>query len=117
MAHNISSDSLNDLLKGTFPFALIDVRESGEYNATHIPGASLIPRRRIEYIIESSVPFKGTRVVVCCDDGRRSQLAAATLDRLGYTDVHYLEGGTNRWSSNDMPTEWGVNVPLSLIHI
>jgi rhodanese-related sulfurtransferase len=111
MAHNISSDSLNDLLKGTFPFALIDVRESGEYNATHIPGASLIPRRRIEYIIESSVPFKGTRVVVCCDDGRRSQLAAATLDRLGYTDVHYLEGGTNRWSSNDMPTEWGVNVP------
>ena len=53
MAHNISSDSLNDLLKGTFPFALIDVRESGEYNATHIPGASLKPRRRIEYIIET----------------------------------------------------------------
>ena len=79
MAHNISSDSLNDLLKGTFPFALIDVRESGEYNATHIPGASLIPRRRIEYIIESSVPFKGTRVVVCCDDGRRSQLALSLI--------------------------------------
>jgi len=111
MAQKISSQGLNDLLQGKSPFALIDVRESGEYNATHIPGAALIPRRRIEYIIESSVPFKGTRIVVCCDDGRRSQLASATLDKLGYTDVHYLEGGTNRWSSNDLPTEWGVNVP------
>jgi len=111
MAQKISSHDLNDLLEGKSPFALIDVRESGEYNATHIPGAALIPRRRIEYIIESSVPFKGTKVVVCCDDGRRSQLAAATLDKLGFTDVHFLEGGTNRWSSNDLPTEWGVNVP------
>ena len=111
MARKISSQDLHDLLEGNSPFALIDVRESGEYNATHIPGSALIPRRRIEYIIESSVPFKGTKVVVCCDDGRRSQLAAATLDELSYTDVHYLEGGTNRWSSNDLPTEWGVNVP------
>ena len=103
MAQNISSHDLNDLLEGKAPFALIDVREAGEYNATHIPGAALIPRRRIEYIIESSVPFKGTKVVVCCDDGRRSQLAAATLDKLGFTDVHYLEGGTNRWPATTCP--------------
>ena len=73
MARKISSQDLHDLLEGNSPFALIDVRESGEYNATHIPGSALIPRRRIEYVIESSVPFKGTKVVVCCDDGRRSQ--------------------------------------------
>ena len=111
MAQKIASNDLKDLLEGKSPFALIDVRESGEYNATHIPGAALIPRRRIEYIIESSVPFKGTQIVICDDDGRRAELAAATLDNLGYIDVHYLEGGTNRWASNDLPTEWGVNVP------
>lgn len=111
MAQKISTQDLSSLMDGKAPFALIDVRESGEYNATHIPGAALIPRRRIEYIIESSVPFKGTKVVVCDDDGRRARLAAATLDDLGYTDVCYLEGGTNRWASNDLPTEWGVNVP------
>ena len=111
MAQKITSKDLKELLDGKSPFALIDVRESGEYNATHIPGAALIPRRRIEYIIDSSVPFKGTQVVVCDDDGRRAQLAAATLDNLGYTDVSFLEGGTNRWASNDLPTEWGVNVP------
>ena len=111
MAKTISSQDLKALLDGTSPFALIDVRESGEYNATHIPGAALIPRRRIEYIIEESVPFKGTQVVVCCDDGRRAKLAGATLEKLGYSNVSDLEGGTNRWASNDLPTEWGVNVP------
>ena len=111
MAQKITSHDLTQLLEGKSPFALIDVRESGEYNATHIPGAALIPRRRIEYIIEESVPFKGTQVVICDDDGRRAESGAGTLEKLGYTNVSYLDGGTNRWSSNDLPTEWGVNVP------
>ena len=111
MARTISSQELKNLLDGDSPFALIDVRESGEYNASHIPGAALIPRRRIEFIISESIPFKGTQVVICDDDGRRSELGGATLEKLGYTDVSVLEGGTNRWSSNDLPTEWGLNVP------
>ena len=111
MAENISPAELNDLLNGDSPFALIDVRESGEYNSSHIPGASLIPRRRIEHIIESSAPVKSVPIVVCDDDGRRAPLAAATLERLGYSNVSVLDGGVNRWSSRDYPTEWGVNVP------
>ena len=31
------------------PYALIDVREIGEYNASHMPGSSLIPRARLEF--------------------------------------------------------------------
>ena len=111
MADLISDSELDGLLKGDAPVALIDVRESGEYNSSHIPGASLIPRRRIEFIIDESVPAKGVRVVVCDDDGRRAPLAAATLERLGYTNVAVLDGGVNRWSARDYPTEWGVNVP------
>ena len=111
MANLISDAELDALLKGETAFALIDVRESGEYNSSHIPGACLIPRRRIEFIIEDSVPAKGVLVVVCDDDGQRAPLAAATLERLGYTNVSVLDGGVNRWSARDYPTEWGVNVP------
>ena len=111
MANLISDTELDALLKGDTPVALIDVRESGEYNSSHIPGAALIPRRRIEFIIEDSVPTKGVLVVLCDDDGRRAPLAAATLERLGYTNVSVLDGGVNRWSARDYPTEWGVNVP------
>ncbi len=111
MANLISDAELNTLMGGDAPFALIDVRESGEYNSSHIPGACLIPRRRIEFIVEDSVPARGVPVVVCDDDGRRAPLAAATLERLGYTNVSVLDGGVNRWSARDYPTEWGVNVP------
>ena len=111
MAELISDAALSGLLAGDAPFALIDVRESGEYNSSHIPGAALIPRRRLEHIIEAAVPYKGARVVLCDDDGRRAPLAAATLERLGYSNVAVLDGGVNRWSARDYPTEWGVNVP------
>ena len=111
MAREISSSSLSDLLWGTSQFALIDVREPGEYNSAHIPGAGLIPRRRLEFQMPLAVPFKATKVVLCDDDGWRSKLAAATLEGMGYDQVLTLEGGINRWTSLEFPTEWGSNVP------
>ena len=107
----ISPQSLDALLKGSEPFALIDVRETGEYNNAHIPGASLIPRRDLEAQIADAVPHPDTPVVLCDDDARRATLAAATLERLGYSDVSVLDGGINRWVTQEYPTEWGVNVP------
>ena len=99
------------LLDGDAQFALIDVREVGEYNASHIVGASLIPRRELELRIAESAPFAGTRIVVCDDDGRRAALAAETLRRMGYPNASALDGGMNRWVTERRPTEWGVNVP------
>ena len=111
MADEISPAALNDLLPGESAFALIDVREAGEYNSSHIPGASLIPRRQLEFSMPHAVPFTGTRVVLCDDDGRRAQLAAATVERLGYRHASVLEGGINRWVTEGLSTEWGSNVP------
>src|SRR6058998_3444492 len=39
MASTISPEALKGLLESRSPFALIDVREAGEYNSSHIPGA------------------------------------------------------------------------------
>lgn len=111
MSDKISPEGLKRLLEGPSPFALIDVREAGEYNSSHIPGASLISRRQLEVLLPQAVPYKGTPVVVCDDDGRRAELAAATLERLGYRQVSVLDGGVNRWATLDYPTEWGMNVP------
>ncbi len=111
MPSTISCAKLADLFDGNAPFALIDVREAGEYNSSHIPGSSLISRRDLEFLMADSVPFLGTQVVVCDDDGRRAELAADTLAQLGYTNVSALEGGMNRWVTERRPTEWGVNVP------
>ena len=111
MPTTISPQSLDALLKGDTPFALIDVREAGEYNNAHIPGASLISRRDLEAQIAAAVPHSATPVVLCDDDARRATFAAATLERLGYSDVSVLDGGINRWVTQEYQTEWGVNVP------
>ena len=111
MAATITPAALKSLLAGKEPFALIDVREAGEYNSSHIPGASLIARRQLEFQLPLSVPFNGTPIVVCDDDGRRARLAAATLERLGYRQVSVLDGGINRWVTDGLETEWGMNVP------
>ncbi len=104
-------EALDALLKGSSRFALIDVREPGEYNSSHIPGASLIPRRQLEFQMRDSVPGVSIPIVVCDDDGRRADLAAGTLEGMGYKLVSVLDGGINRWVTLNYPTEWGVNVP------
>src|SRR6266581_194171 len=101
MAGKIAPEALKSLLDGSTPFACIDVREAGEYNSSHIPGASLIPRRQLEFQMLLAVPYTGTHVVLCDDDGRRVSLAAATVERMGYRQVSILDGGINRWVSQN----------------
>ena len=111
MAKSFNSQQLAELFNDTSPFALIDVREPGEFNSSHIPGSSLIPRRRLEFDLHDAVPHAGTLIVLCDDDGRRVSQAVATVEAMGFSNVAWLDGGINRWVSLDYPTEWGVNVP------
>jgi rhodanese-related sulfurtransferase len=111
MSREITAAALAELLDTHATLALVDVREPGEYNLAHIAGASSVPRRQLETRLGRLVPFRGVDVVVCDDTGRRAALAAATLERMGYTRVAVLQGGVNRWASENRPTEWGMNVP------
>jgi rhodanese-related sulfurtransferase len=111
MSRPIEPLDLHALLGGATPPALLDVREAGEYNTAHIPGASSLPRRLIELRLVRLVPCRAQRIALCDSDGRRAALAAATAERMGYSDVLVLAGGVNRWASEDLPTEWGSNVP------
>ena len=111
MPREIAPATLAHLLETGSTLALIDVREHGEYNPAHIPGASSVPRRQLEVRAGRLIPFRGVQVVVCDDTGRRAALAARTLERMGYRRVAVLEGGVNRWASQNLPTEWGMNVP------
>jgi rhodanese-related sulfurtransferase len=110
MVDTISAKDLNALLQGKSKFALIDVREPGEYNSTHIADSSLVPRKELEFRIDVSAPAKGEHLVICDDDGRRADLAAATLEGMGFSNVSVLDRGINQWATEGFPTEWGSNV-------
>ncbi len=110
MAHRISPDSLHGLLTRKDPFALIDVREAGEYNSAHIAASSNIPRRLIEFLMTRAVPYAGAKMVIYDDDGRRAGLAADTIQEMGYNRVCVLDGGLNHWFSQGYSIEWGTDV-------
>src|SRR5437667_3259479 len=98
MSREMAPTTLAHLLDTGSTLALIDVREHGEYNLAHIPGASSVPRRQLEVRAGRLIPYRGVQVVVCDDTGRRAVLAARTLERMGYRRVAVLDGGVNRWA-------------------
>jgi molybdopterin/thiamine biosynthesis adenylyltransferase/rhodanese-related sulfurtransferase len=90
---------------------LIDVRESEEWDAGHIPGAKHVPRGYLESRIEGAAPDRDGRLVVYCASGTRSALAAHTLrDLLGYENVASMTGGITLWKDRG----YEVDVPKSL---
>ena len=76
---------------------ILDVREQGEYDSGHIPGAVLLPVGSIDETTAAEViPEKDSMVLVYCRSGNRSKTASSTLAELGYTNI-YEFGGINTW--------------------
>lgn len=86
----------------------LDVRSIGEYGFAHIPGTQWLPRGRLELDIQNVAPQKTRPLVVICDNGIRSTLAAGKLRILGYNDIRILQGGTQAWESGGLEVEDGL---------
>src|SRR3954451_20013455 len=66
-------------------YVIVDVREQGEWEQGHIPGAVHVPRGHLESRIERAAPDRSQRVILYCATGQRSALAANTMEKLmGY---------------------------------
>jgi molybdopterin/thiamine biosynthesis adenylyltransferase/rhodanese-related sulfurtransferase len=90
---------------------VVDVRETEEFAAGHIPGARHVPRGHLESRIEGAVPDRSQHVVLYCASGNRSAYAARTLSEdLGYEHVESMRGGITLWK--DLGYE--IEVPRTL---
>jgi len=84
---------------------ILDVRQPVEWNAVHIPGATLIPLDQLEARV-NEVP-KDKEVVVVCRSGNRSQQGRDILKNAGFPQVTSMSGGMNQWSAAGLPTATG----------
>ena len=96
--------------RGEGVYTLLDVRQPGEYEIEHIPGARLIPlpglkdgRRQLD----SQKP-----VVVYCAIGGRSLAAAQLLAGLGFKEVYNLQGGIKAWQGLKASGPKALNLDL-----
>jgi sulfur-carrier protein adenylyltransferase/sulfurtransferase len=86
--------------------AIIDVRETEEWDAGHLPGAKHVPRGYLESRIDGAVPDRAQRVILYCASGNRSALAAHTLQHdLGFERVESMTGGITLWKDRGYEVE------------
>jgi len=107
----VSSKEIAELINSNSLFAVLDVRERGEYNRCQIRGTTSLPRSQIEFRISQLVPNAGIPIIIYDQAEERASLAAETLTELGYRIVSILRGGMAAWCNEDRPTVSGVNVP------
>lgn len=81
---------------GAAPVTLLDVREPEEWALVHLPHARLVPLETLPDVVDSLDP--AGELVVYCHHGARSAAAVAWLRARGFTHVHNLAGGIDRWS-------------------
>jgi len=107
----ITGTALADALGAPNAPVLLDIRDPVEAERGHIPGATNLPRRRIEFRIGELVRDRSTPIVVYGDADPRAELAAATLAELGYTALAWLENGIEAWRAAGRALATGNNVP------
>ncbi len=86
-------------------FFLVDVREAHEFAAGHLPGAAHLGKGVIERDIEQVIPDASAEIVLYCGGGYRSALAADNLQKMGYTSVISMDGGSRAWREAGYPME------------
>jgi len=82
---------------------LVDVRDPDEYRDGAIEPATNISRGFLEFRIGTAAADPKTPIVLYCQSGLRSMLAAKALHDLGYENVTNLQGGFQKWAQSGLP--------------
>jgi rhodanese-related sulfurtransferase len=90
---------------------LVDIRSELQRERDGIvPGSVHFPRNVLEWRCDPASPARDERVcnpadqlIVMCNEGYQSSLAAANLKRLGFERATDLEGGFQAWRAAGLP--------------
>ena len=80
---------------------IVDLRETETYEKNHINGSISRPIDDfLKEIFEGTYSSKKTdlKIVLVCDTGQLSKVAAAIMAEEGFTQVYSIKGGMRRWN-------------------
>jgi rhodanese-related sulfurtransferase len=94
---------------------LIDIRGDDQRQAGGlIPGAILLPRNALEWRCDPAsawrhpaITGRDQHLILICQQGFQSSLAAATLQQLGLAHATDLDGGFDAWAAAGLPVTPG----------
>ena len=90
---------------------MIDIRSDSKIvHDEVIPGALVISRNVLEWRLDPASEYRDPRsphlddqVIVICNEGYQSSLAAATLQELGFPRATDVAGGFQAWRAARLP--------------
>jgi rhodanese-related sulfurtransferase len=102
---------IEEKLKSASPPLILDVREPAEFDVMHIEDSLNVPRGILESACEYGyedtvrelVESRERDIVVVCRSGKRSTLAAFTMQQMGYRNVASLKTGLRGWNDYELP--------------
>ncbi len=91
---------------------MVDIRPADQRaDGGESPGATVIDRNVLEWRLDPASPWRiatvtgpDIRVIVVCNEGYSSSLAAASLKELGLVNATDLVGGFKAWQAAGLPT-------------
>jgi rhodanese-related sulfurtransferase len=109
--NRVSPREANDALRSGA--TLIDIRSDPQMRQDGVvPGAVVIARNVLEWRLDPASDHRHPRapglqdqVIVMCDAGYASSLAAATLKQLGFARATDLDGGFQAWRAAGLPVQ------------
>ena len=102
----ITAVALAEQLGGSQRPVIVDVRSDKEWSAGHIAGSRNVPLNHLRERL-GEIPCDKT-VVVHCEGGYRSAIAASVLAQAGRTNIFDLVGGFKAWTTSKLPVETAV---------
>ena len=94
---------------------LLDIRSELQRERDGVvPGSRFVPRNAFEWRCDPSCQSRDRvitaapdrQLIVMCDEGYQSSLAAATLRRFGFAQATDLVGGFRAWRADGLEIEW-----------
>ncbi|KJV36828.1 hypothetical protein VI08_02755 [Luteibacter yeojuensis] len=102
-AQDVSRDAMATRMAAHDAPVLLDVRTPAEYRDGHLAGALNVPVDEVRARSGAIGARRDQELVVYCKSGKRAARARDTLQSLGYTNVHLLEGSADAWRADGRP--------------
>ena len=113
--HSVPLIGVDELHSTIEKYILLDAREMGEYEVSHLEKALFIGFDEWDKNVIAQIE-KDQPIVIYCSIGVRSEKIGEKLQEMGFTNVQNLYGSIFEWANRGYPLVDNAGYPTNKVH-
>jgi rhodanese-related sulfurtransferase len=101
--NNLSAQQAAQLIRTTKDLVVLDVRTPAEFQSGHVTNAVNVDYKAPDFEQQLTRLDKTKPYLVHCAVGGRSTKTLPLLQKLGFKNIHHLDGGLQAWQQAGLP--------------